>query len=450
MSQEPGQASGGDDRSNGRPARANDSRRQSPRRDFPAGGGSGRGATGGSYAGRDGASSGRPSAARPSATSRGTWSDRGAARSVGSNESGDRPASSSDSRPRYAGSQSSDRPRSSGAGRSFGSDRAPRAEGAPTSWRTRTDEQRTDEQRTDEPRNGDREGAPSRGGARSGSQGRGGARGGRLGGERSGSQGRGGERSGRPVGDRAASGRPASSRGGVDRDRTPRVERLVRKVEAPEIPEEVLASELDPDARGRLRTLSKDNADDVARHLVMAGRLIDDDPELAYRHAQVALARGGRVDIVREAAAITAYATGRYAEALREFRTVVRLNGTTEHLPLMADCERGLGRPARVLELAASPEAASLFGDPKSEMQIVVAGARADMGEYEAALHALDSIAGIGPEMRERVAEARAQIAELWDPSGRREAEQDEVSTELIDARDDEVIVYDLEDDTDE
>jgi len=182
----------------------------------------------------------------------------------------------------------------------------------------------------------------------------------------------------------------------------------------------------------------------------MAGRLIDDDPELAYRHAQVALARGGRVDIVREAAAITAYATGRYAEALREFRTVVRLNGTTEHLPLMADCERGLGRPARVLELAASPEAASLFGDPKSEMQIVVAGARADMGEYEAALHALDSIAGIGPEMRERVAEARAQIAELCDPSGRREAEQDEVSTELIDARDDEVIVYDLEDETDE
>lgn len=434
MSEEPGQASGGDDRSNGRPARANDSRRESPRRDFPAGGGSGRGATGGSYAGREGASSGRPSAARPNAT-RGTWSDRGVARSVGSDKSGDRPASSSDSRPKYSGSQSSDRPRSSGAGRSFGSDRAPRAEGAPTSWRTRTDEQRRDEQR-----NGDLEGVPSRGGAR----------GGRPGGERSGSQGRGGERSGRPVGDRAASGRPASNRGGVDRDRTPRVERLVRKVEAPEIPEEVLASELDPDARGRLRTLSKDNADDVARHLVMAGRLIDDDPELAYRHAQVALARGGRVDIVREAAAITAYATGRYAEALREFRTVVRLNGTTEHLPLMADCERGLGRPARVLELAASPEAASLFGDPKSEMQIVVAGARADMGEYEAALHALDSIAGIGPEMRERVAEARAQIAELWDPSGRREAEQDEVSTELIDARDDEVIVYDLEDETDE
>lgn len=213
------------------------------------------------------------------------------------------------------------------------------------------------------------------------------------------------------------------------------------------------ASELDKDARGRLRTLSKDNADDVARHLVMAGRLIDDDPELAYRHAQVALARGGRVDIVREAAAITAYATGRYAEALREFRTVVRLNGTTEHLPLMADCERGLGRPARVLELAASPEAASLVGDPKIEMQIVVAGARADLGEFDAALHALDTMVTSTPEMASRVKEARLVIAAAKDGL-------DETQTGAIDnvedlaadadRLDEEVFVYDLEDDTDD
>lgn len=228
------------------------------------------------------------------------------------------------------------------------------------------------------------------------------------------------------------------------------MERLVRKVEAPDIPEEVMASELDPDARGRLRTLSKDNAEDVARHLVMAGRLIDDDPELAYRHAQVALARGGRVDIVREAAAITAYATGRYAEALREFRTVVRLNGTTEHLPLMADCERGLGRPARVLELASSPEAASLVGDPKIELQIVVAGARADLGEYDAALHALDSIVGASQDMVKRVAEAREVVAALQDPMDAVHDGSRSASAEISDSRDDDVIVYDLEDDADE
>lgn len=429
MSEEPGQSSGGDDRSSGRSARANDSRGQNPRRDSFPSAGRGRGAAGGSYSGRGASSSGQSGTA-----SRGTWGDRSSTSASSRDNTGDR-ATHSDSRPGYSGGQGSDRPRSSGAARGFGSDRAPRPEGAPTGSRPRTDGPRTEG-----PRTGDRFGGPSRGGER----------GGRPGGERSGGAGRGGERGGRPVGDRAASGRPASNRGGVDRDRAPRVERLVRRVEAPDIPEEVLASELDPDARGRLRTLSKDNADDVARHLVMAGRLIDDDPELAYRHAQVALARGGRVDIVREAAAITAYATGRYAEALREFRTVVRLNGTTEHLPLMADCERGLGRPARVLELAASSEAASLIGDPKTELQIVVAGARADMGEFDAALYALDSIAGVGPEMRERVAEARAQIAESQDPSGSHHSETMVSSSEEVDTRDDEVIVYDLEDDTDE
>ena len=44
--------------------------------------------------------------------------------------------------------------------------------------------------------------------------------------------------------------------------------------------------------------------------------------------------------------------TGRYAEALRELRTVRRLSGSSEHLPIMADCERGLGRPERALALA--------------------------------------------------------------------------------------------------
>src|SRR5690606_27919520 len=50
----------------------------------------------------------------------------------------------------------------------------------------------------------------------------------------------------------------------------------------PVLPDEVSFSELDRDARGRLRTLSKDNAEAVGRHLVMVARLIDVDPELAY------------------------------------------------------------------------------------------------------------------------------------------------------------------------
>ena len=199
---------------------------------------------------------------------------------------------------------------------------------------------------------------------------------------------------------------------------------------------------LDKDARARLRTLSKDNAEDVGRHLVMAGRLMDDDPELAYRHAQTAAARAGRVDIVREAAAIAAYVTGRYAEALREFRTVTRLNGSHEHLALIADCERGLGRPERALEIAAGPEASTLTKANFVELQIVVAGARSDMGQYDAALLVLDKINAVAPEQEVRVGQAREEILRR---AGRLsdEAQRDDVIED--DEWDDDVVVYDLE-----
>ena len=54
----------------------------------------------------------------------------------------------------------------------------------------------------------------------------------------------------------------------------------------PTIPAGVSADELDRDALRALTTLSGPNRDIVARHLVMAGQLIDLDPEAAYQHAQ--------------------------------------------------------------------------------------------------------------------------------------------------------------------
>lgn len=173
-------------------------------------------------------------------------------------------------------------------------------------------------------------------------------------------------------------------------------------------------ADLDRSVRGRLRTLSKDNADGVGRHLVMVGRLLDTDPELAYEHAQAAVRRAGRVDVVREAAGLAAYRTERYAEALRELRTVRRLNGSSEHLAIMADCERGLGRPERALVLAQEPEAATLDAEAQIELAIVVSGARLDLGQPEAAVAALSTEAvraGTGT-VAIRVAQARATALE--------------------------------------
>ncbi|MBW4095745.1 MAG: hypothetical protein HIU81_10430 [Acidobacteria bacterium] len=122
----------------------------------------------------------------------------------------------------------------------------------------------------------------------------------------------------------------------------------------------------------------------------MAGRLIDDEPELAFQHALAASRRGGRLAAVREAVGLTAYAAGHYGEALREFRTYRRISGSNEHLPVMADCERGLGRPDRALDVARSEDAATLDTNGKVEMAIVASGARADLGELEAAVAALE------------------------------------------------------------
>ena len=111
---------------------------------------------------------------------------------------------------------------------------------------------------------------------------------------------------------------------------------------------------------------------------------------------------------------LAAYRTERYAEALRELRTVRRLNGSSEHLAIMADCERGLGRPERALALAQEPEAETLDAEAQIELAIVVSGARLDLGQAEAAVAALstDAVrAGTGI-VAIRVAQARATALE--------------------------------------
>nr|WP_221218444.1 MULTISPECIES: tetratricopeptide repeat protein [unclassified Mycolicibacterium] len=148
---------------------------------------------------------------------------------------------------------------------------------------------------------------------------------------------------------------------------------------------------MSPEIRGELTTLDKSTADTVARHLVAAGELLDDDPQAALEHAQAARARSGRIAAVREAVGIAAYQCGDWAQALSEFRAARRMGSKSQLLPLIADCERGVGRPERAIELARSPEAAQLTGDDADELRIVAAGARADLGQLEQALAVLTS-----------------------------------------------------------
>ena len=143
---------------------------------------------------------------------------------------------------------------------------------------------------------------------------------------------------------------------------------------------------LDRIALNELKTLSKENAEGVALHLVMVAQLIEDDPELAHQHAISAARRAGRIGVVRETLAITAYATEDYALALRELRTYRRISGRDDQLPMMVDSERGLERPERALELGRSVRRSTLSTGVQVELAIAMSGARLDLGQAEEAL----------------------------------------------------------------
>ncbi|MBD3005314.1 tetratricopeptide repeat protein [Streptomyces sp. 5-10] len=138
-------------------------------------------------------------------------------------------------------------------------------------------------------------------------------------------------------------------------------------------------------------SLPKTLAEDVAKNLVMVAKLLDEDPERAYQYSRVALRLASRVAAVREAAGFASYAVGKYAEALAEFRAARRMTGNSELWPVMADCERGMGRPERALAMAGEPEVQKLDRAGQVEMRMVAAGARRDMGQADAAVVTLQS-----------------------------------------------------------
>jgi hypothetical protein len=247
------------------------------------------------------------------------------------------------------------------------------------------------------------------GGGRGGEQRRDGGRGGDERRDGKPSSGRGGPRAGgRSDGPKRSDGpqRGSSDRkGGYSKDRggkpgtqprrrfdEPREERTAdqRAYDGPELPEEVTGKELDRAISAQLRGLPEKLAARIARHLVAADMYIDSDPELAYQHAKAAKSRTQRIAVIREALGEAAYAAGHYSEALAELRAAKRMNGATAYLPIMADCHRALGQPEQAIKLAHSPSVVNFEAPAKAEMTIVEAGARRDMGQYDAALRILE------------------------------------------------------------
>ncbi|MFM7029766.1 MAG: hypothetical protein ACKOWK_01705 [Micrococcales bacterium] len=195
-------------------------------------------------------------------------------------------------------------------------------------------------------------------------------------------------------------GRAGDGRGGAERPEwQTRVERErdPERAKSPMIPEEITEKDLDLLVRVQMKTLSPENAERVSRHLAMVNLLINDDPELAHRHALAAADRAGRIGVVRETLALTAYTIGDFALALREMQAYRRISGKDDQLPIMVDCERGLGRPDKALELGRSVDPKTLDAGVRVNLAIAMSGARLDRGENQLALAELE-IKELNPE----------------------------------------------------
>ena len=121
----------------------------------------------------------------------------------------------------------------------------------------------------------------------------------------------------------------------------------------------------------------------------MAGRYLDIDPEFALEHAVAASRSAGRIAAVREAVGVAAYVAEDFELALRELRTHRRISGSVDHLALLVDCERALGRLPKAQEMIAEFKKEELPANVRVELAIVESGILSDQGKKSEAVVAL-------------------------------------------------------------
>jgi tetratricopeptide (TPR) repeat protein len=112
---------------------------------------------------------------------------------------------------------------------------------------------------------------------------------------------------------------------------------------------------------------------------------------------------------VRELYGLTLYRLGQWRAAARELEAFRTLTGSSEQLPVLADCYRALKRYDEVDELWKELAAASPSAELVTEGRIVAAGALADRGELDRAIKLLE--AGQKPAKRMRAHHIRLTYA---------------------------------------
>ena len=161
--------------------------------------------------------------------------------------------------------------------------------------------------------------------------------------------------------------------------------------------------------RAEIKGLSPELAHVVGGHLRMVGILLEDDPSAAMLHAQAAKARAGRLMVVREAVAEAAYAVEDFRAALAEYQVLRRMTGDDNYVPVMADCQRALGKPSTAIELLAQADTSRMTVEQQVEAVLVTAGARLEMQQDDEARRVL--LAAINSELGGQAGQARLRFA---------------------------------------
>lgn len=174
--------------------------------------------------------------------------------------------------------------------------------------------------------------------------------------------------------------------------------------------------------RAELRGLNKNLAARVGGHLRAVGELVDTDPQLALRHALVARRLASRLPVVREVTAETAYAAEDYETALTEYRAIHRMSGNDDYLPVIADCERAVGKHQAALRTLRQARQARLSVPQQVELLLVEAGVRDDLGQRAEAMRLLKDAISSGRGGRLGQARLRFGYANLLAAAGRTEA----------------------------
>jgi tetratricopeptide (TPR) repeat protein len=141
---------------------------------------------------------------------------------------------------------------------------------------------------------------------------------------------------------------------------------------------------LPAEALDELRETARPHAfADAARALADAVVALSEegDPEAAVRAARAAKRAAPRAASVREALGIALYQVGDYRAARTELAAAQRISGRGDLDAMLADIERGLGRPERAIAIFERGDRNRMDPDTAAELLLVAASAYGDLGQ---------------------------------------------------------------------